>query len=146
MNKLLLAGLAAILLLACNKDKFQTKPQITISDYNSKEISQGDELEVRLNYTDKEGDVGQGSFFGARLRQNKRPLAGSDNDQLDTLRYSLPEMPNIDKGVIVMKLDYNFLKESLTENDTVVFRIAIKDRGGNASDTLTTDKIVIRKP
>jgi len=146
MNKLLLAGLAAILLLACNKDKFQTKPQITISDYNSKEISQGDELEVRLNYTDKEGDVGQGSFFGARLRQNKRPLAGSDNDQLDTLRYSLPEMPDIDKGVIVMKLDYNFLKESLTENDTVVFRIAIKDRGGNASDTLTTDKIVIRKP
>ena len=145
MNKLLLAGLAAILLLACNKDKFQTKPQITISDYNSKEISQGDELEVRLNYTDKEGDVGQGSFFGARLRQNKRPLAGSDNDQLDTLRYSLPEMPNIDKGVIVMKLDYNFLKESLTENDTVVFRIAIKDRGGNASDTLTTDKLIIKK-
>ncbi len=145
MNKLILAGLAAIVLMACNKDKFQTKPRITISDYNSKEISQGDNLEVRLNYTDKEGDVGQGSFFGVRLRQNIRPLAGSDNDQLDTLRYSLPEMPDIDKGTIVMKLDFNFLKESLTENDTVVFRIAIKDRAGNASDTLTTAKIVILK-
>src|SRR3954468_15408806 len=99
MNKLIIMGLAVVLMVACNKDKFQTKPQITVSDYNSKEISQGGNLEVRLNYTDKEGDVGQGAFFGARLRQNIRPLAGSDNDQLDTLRYSLPEMPNIDKGV-----------------------------------------------
>ena len=145
MNKLLIAGLALTVLIACNKDKFQTKPQISIKDYNSKEISQGGNLEVRLNYTDKEGDVGQGSFFGARLRQNIRPLALTDNDQLDTLRYSLPEMPDIDKGVIVMKLDYNFLKESLTENDTVVFKIAIKDRAGNASDTLTTDRLIIKK-
>lgn len=145
MNKLLLAGFVLVVLIACNKDKFQTKPQITIKSYNSKEISPGNTLEVNLNYTDKEGDVGQGSFFGARVRQNIRPLAGSDNDQLDTLRYSLPEMPDIDKGVIQMKLDYNFLKESLTENDTLVFRIAIKDRAGNASDTLTTDKIVIKK-
>lgn len=140
-----MAGLVLVVLIACNKDKFQTKPQITIKEYNSKEISPGGELEVRLNYTDKEGDVGQGSFFGARLRQNARLLTPTDNDQLDTLRYSLPEMPDIDKGVIVMKLDYNFLKESLTENDTIVFRIAIKDRGGNASDTLTTDKLVIKK-
>jgi hypothetical protein len=145
MNKLIIAGLALIALIACNKDKFQTKPQITIRDYSSKEISQGGTLEVRLNYTDKEGDVGQGSFFGARLRQNIRALNPTDNDQLDTLRYSLPEMPDIDKGVIVMKLDYNFLKESLTENDTIVFKIAIKDRAGNASDTLTTDKLVIKK-
>lgn len=145
MNKLLIAGLALTVLIACNKDKFQTKPQISIKDYNSKEISQGGNLEVRLNYTDKEGDVGQGSFFGARLRQNIRPLALTDNDQLDTLRYSLPEMPDIDKGVIVMKLDYNFLKESLTENDTIVFKIAIKDRAGNASDTLTTDRLIIKK-
>lgn len=145
MNKLLLAVIGLAVLIGCNKSNFQTKPQISIKSYNSKEISPGNTLEVSLNYTDKEGDIGQGSFFGARIRQNKKPLSQTDNDQLDTLRYSLPKMPDIDKGVIQMKLDYTFLKESLTENDTLVFKIAIKDRAGNASDTLTTDKIVIKK-
>jgi len=145
MKKLLIAGFVLIVLLACNKDKFQTKPQITIKDYSSKVIEQGGTLEVRLNYTDKEGDVGQGAFYGVRMRQNTRPLASTDNNQTDTLRYNIPEMPDIDKGVLIMKLEYAFLKESLTENDTLVFKIAIKDRAGNASDTLTTDKLIILK-
>lgn len=147
MNKKILAAAAVVLvLIACNKDKFQTKPQISIKEYSSKEIVQGDRLEIRFNYTDKEGDIGEGSFYGVRMRLNARPLATSDNDQTDTLNYPIPEMPNIDKGELIMDLDYSFLKESLTENDTVVFKIAVKDRAGNASDTLTTDKLVIVKP
>ena len=145
MKKLLIAALALTVMIACSKDKFQTKPQISVKDYSSREIGQDGVLEIRLNYTDKEGDVGQGEFFGERIRTNLRPLGGADNNLADTLIYPIPEMPNIDKGVLIMTLNYGFLKESQVENDTLVFKIAVKDRAGNASDTLTTDKIVILK-
>jgi len=34
----------------------------------------------------------------------------------------------------------------LTRNDTLVFRIAVTDKGGNKSDTLTSEPIVILLP
>ena len=146
MKKLLLIIAVLVVLFACNKDKFQTKPQLTIKSYNSKLIGQGSTLEVRLTYTDKEGDIGQGDFYGVRMRLNSKPLSPVDNDKADTLRYKIPEMTSTaDKGELVMTLGYDFLKESNTENDTLVFKIAIKDLAGHASDTLTTDKLVILK-
>ncbi|MEI9910542.1 MAG: hypothetical protein WDO71_13245 [Bacteroidota bacterium] len=46
-----------------------------------------------------------------------------------------------------MQLNYDdFLKESVSKNDTIVFRIAVTDKAGNKSDTITTDKIVILIP
>jgi hypothetical protein len=146
MKKLPLIVAVLVVLFACNKDKFQTKPRITIKSYNSKEFALGSTLEIKLSYTDKEGDIGQGAFYAFRDRLNSRPLSGADNDKADTLRYSIPEMATkADKGELVMTLGYDFLKESNAENDTLVFKIAITDIAGNASDTLTTDKLVILK-
>jgi hypothetical protein len=145
MKKLLLISSAVVLLIACNKDKFQTRPDIKIKSYNSKTISPGGNLEIRLEYTDKEGDIGEGAFFGARIRLNQKPLSVADNDQNDTLNNSIPKMPNYDKGELVMTLGYGFLKESTTENDTLIFKIAVTDIAGHASDTLTTDQIIILK-
>jgi hypothetical protein len=146
MKKFFLITVILIVVIACNKDKFQTKPQITIKSYSSKVLGVGANLEVRMNYTDKEGDIGKGDFYAVRIRLNSRLLSPVDNDKADTLRYKIPEMTSpADKGELLMALGYDFLKESNTENDTLVFKIAIKDLAGHASDTLTTDKLVILK-
>jgi hypothetical protein len=135
-----------VVLVTCNKDKFQTRPQVTIKSYNSKEFPLGSSLELTLSYTDKEGDIGQGAFYALRERLNSKPLSVADNDKADTLRYSIPQMSaKADKGELVMTLGYDFLKESNSENDTLVFKIAITDIAGHTSDTLTTDKLVILK-
>ena len=142
----LIASLA-ILLIACTKDKFATKPRIEIKSYNSKEIPLHGQLTIRLNYFDKEGDLGTGDFFAARIRQNALPLGSSDANRPDTLVYPLPDFPVKDKGEILLQLNYDdFLKESLTRNDTIVFRIAVADKAGNKSDTITSDRIVILLP
>ncbi|MEI9910543.1 MAG: hypothetical protein WDO71_13250 [Bacteroidota bacterium] len=44
----------------------RTKPLIEVKSYNSKEISQHGQLTIRLNYFDKEGDLGKGDFFAVR--------------------------------------------------------------------------------
>ena len=147
--KTILAILVAVsaLLFACSKDKFETKPLLEIKGYNSKEIPQHGQLSVRINYFDKEGDLGEGEFFAVRQRLNALPLGTSDADRPDTLRYPLPKYPVEPKGEILMQLNYDdFLKESVSKNDTIVFRIAVKDKAGNKSDTITTDKIVILLP
>lgn len=137
----------AILLIACGKDKFETKPRLEIKDLSSREIRQGQTLRVRLNYFDKEGDLDEGSFIAIINRINKLSIAGTPADKIDTLRSNMPEFPSRDQGEITYSaLDWNFLKESTLENDTIVLKFAVADRAGNHSDTITTDPIVIFMP
>jgi len=133
------------ILVACGKDKFETKPRLEIKDYNSKEIHQGQTLRIRMNYYDKEGDLSGASVIGVLRRLNMVPLPPTQ-DKVDTFRNSLPEFPERDQGEISFELPYDFLKESLVENDTIMFRFAVEDLKGNKSDTIDSDQIVIHKP
>jgi hypothetical protein len=131
-----------LLLLACGKDKFETKPKLEIKDYSSKELSKGEVLRIRLNYFDKEGDLNGSPVIGILKRLNRIPLP-SAQDKVDTFRNNLPDFPAKDNGEISFQLPYDFLKESQTENDTIIFRFAVEDLAGNKSDTITSDQIVI---
>lgn len=54
--KIIVAVFALIVVIAsCGKDKFQTKPTLTIKNINSKVIGPGETLSIRIGYTDKEG-------------------------------------------------------------------------------------------
>jgi hypothetical protein len=142
---MILCLLALIVLVACSKDKFQTKPLIEIKSYNSKTIAKlnGNELRININYFDKEGDLSQAQFFAVRQRLNVKPLP-ANADKADTLRYQLPKFPDTDHGEITFQVGWqDFLKESPSENDTLVFRFAVADRAGNKSDTITSSKLVI---
>jgi len=132
----------ALLLLACGKDKFETRPRLEIKDYSSKELFNGEVLRIRLNYFDKEGDLNGSPVIGILKRINLIPLP-SAQDKVDTFRNNLPDFPAKDNGEISFQLPYDFLKESQTENDTIIFRFAVEDLAGNKSDTITTHQIVI---
>jgi hypothetical protein len=71
------------LLIACGKDKFETKPKLEIKNYSSKEIFQGDALTIRLNYFDKEGDLSNAPMIGILKRLNLFPLT-QGQDKVDT--------------------------------------------------------------
>ena len=132
----------AILLIACGKDKYETKPKLEIKDYSSKEIFAGSQLNIRISYFDKEGDLSQAPIIGILRRLNIFPLPPS-LDKVDTIRTNLPEFPKNDDGEITFTLPFDFLKESTTENDTIMFRFAVTDRAGNTSDTVDSAPIVI---
>ncbi len=135
----------AVLVVACGKDKFETKPRLEITNYSSKEIRQGDNLKISINYFDKEGDLNSAPVFAVINRLNANPLPAGQN-RVDTLNYSLPDFPQKDKGEVFFQLPFDFLKESLTENDTLQFKFAVTDRAGNNSDTITSDPVVIILP
>lgn len=139
-------ALLSFTIAACSKDKFETKPSLEITDYNSRNIFQGGQLMVVMNYTDKEGDLNQGILTAIIRRQNLIPVLDPNQEKADTLIYQLPDFPPRDKGEITFRLGYDRLKESLIENDTILMRFSVADRANNISDTVISETIVIHLP
>ena len=136
-------GSFLLLLLACGKDKFETKPRLEIKDYNATEIFSGTELRITINFFDKEGDLNGSPFTAIRVRQNSFPPSPG-KDKADTLdNYVLPDFPQKDNGEITIAFPHDFLSESERINDTLVFRFAVTDKAGNHSDTITSNQIVV---
>lgn len=99
-----------------------------------------------MNYTDKEGDLNKGQLTAIIRRQNIIPITNPNQEKADTLFYTLPDFPPRDKGEITFRLGYNFLKESLFENDSILIRFSVADLKGNISDTAVSERIVIHLP
>lgn len=135
-----------IILAACNKDKFQTKPQIKIKNLSTTEVLPGGQLNITCEYTDKEGDLGDGEFTYIRVRTNRTPIPNpSANDKLDTVRTPIPSFPKNDNGELLLNITYNFMDEDPNRNDTMFFKIVAKDIKNNSSDTVLTQPVVARQ-
>ncbi len=145
MKKILLISTVFVLIIACSKDKFQTKPQISIKSYNTKVVQSNQNLEITFVYTDKEGDLGNGQFvyYPIRLNINTLPVGTGYVDSV--VNVISGDLPNIDKGDINLALPWVDLHKSNAENDTILLKFVVVDRAGNRSDTLTSDRLVILK-
>lgn len=132
----------AVLVIACSKDKFQTNPRLEVKDYSTKEIVQGDQLRIRVDYFDKEGDLSDGLITYIRVRTNKNPIPNPGvNDKIDTITSALPTFPEKSTGEITLKFDYNYLDEDPDHSDTMFFRVMVVDKAGNKSDTISTQSV-----
>lgn len=131
----------------CSKDKFKTVPTIELKSISDKVIQAPNGLvNFLLTYTDKEGDLGEGELTYIRIRTNVTPIPNPGTyDKLDTARTPIPAFPTKTKGELELQLDYNFLDEDPNRNDTMFFKFTVKDKDGNASDTISTPLIVARQ-
>jgi hypothetical protein len=142
-NWIIVAVIALSCLYACQKNKFLTKPTISIKDINSTEIRQGSSLKITLECTDKEGDVGGGQLTYIRVRTNTIPIPNpAVNDKADTAYYTVPAYPKTDKVDIELTIPYDFMNEDPNRNDTMFFRITVKDIQNHQSDTIATKTVV----
>jgi len=142
----ILVSSALVVLFACSKDKFETKPRIEIKEYSTRDVPLQGSITFTLHYYDKEGDLGNAQFFARRVRINQLPLPPAQ-EKADSFPSQLPDFPDKQDGEIIFSLDYNTLRESLSPliNDSLVFRFAVTDRAGNKSDTLTSEVIVVHQ-
>jgi len=134
-------------LAACNKDKFQTKPTLSVKEINNTDVPAPDgTLRITLECTDKEGDAGGGQLTYIRVRTNSTAIPDpTNNDKADTAHATVPDFPTKDKVEITLDIPYNFLDEDPTLNDTMFFRLTLRDRGSNQSDTISTTQIVAKQ-
>lgn len=139
-----------VIAVACNKDKFQTKPTISIKSLNTEFVPLNGNLIITLECTDKEGDV-QDSVIIIKRRLNRRVVP----TLRDTLRYRFPVFPNSPRTEVIATLDYQTILSAQSppnipgssppqkERDTLILKLAVRDKAGNTSDTITTNRIIV---
>ena len=137
-----------VIVVACNKDKFLTKPTIKIKSLNTEFVPLNGNLIITLECTDKEGDV-QDSVIIIKRRLNRRVVT----TLRDTLRYKFPQFPNTPRTEVIATLDYQTILSAQSppnipgtnqkELDTLILKLAVRDRAGHTSDTITTNRIIV---
>ena len=139
-------------LLACDKDKFQTKPTIEIRAISGDFVPLNGSLVIDLDVSDKEGDV-QDSVIIIKKRLNKRVVT----TLRDTLRYTIPGFPETPRTEMQVTIDYQSILSALNppvipgsnppqrEPDTLQLRLAVRDKAGNTSDTVETSTIYVHR-
>jgi hypothetical protein len=137
---------------ACDKDKFETKPQLELKSRNTDIVPVNGDLRLNIEFRDKEGDVND-SLLIVRQRLNVRgPL------QLPPSPYGIPDFPKTDKGEFEVSLDYQFglvfglpplripgSNPIKNEIDTLRLKIVARDKAGNKSDTLVIDNVYVTR-
>lgn len=139
-----------VLLFSCKKDRFQTKPTISVKSINTNFVPLNGKFIITLDCTDKEGDV-QDSVIIIKQRLNRRVVATIR----DTLRYKFPNFPISTRTQVQATLDYQSILSALSppfipgsipaqrEPDTLRLRMAVRDNAGNTSDTITSPTIFV---
>lgn len=139
---------------SCNKDSFTTKPQLTFLRLSGDNIPINNPLIIYMKLTDKEGDLQDTLFY---RKESKNCPASNQN-----ARYAIPlsdKRANLDAEI---ELNFFYTNQggisgvvpigngcSLVPgrpNDTCVFKIWVQDAAKNRSDTVTTPRIVLRRP
>jgi hypothetical protein len=148
-TKILLTVLVAIGLNACDKNEFNTKPTLKLRSVNTKVVPVNGTLSFEFEVTDKEGDITD-SLWVKKIRINKKVVATIR----DSFFLTLPEVTKIQKAFVSVDLTYNNYLVSAqspptsgnppkAENDTLLFKFVLRDKAKNASDTFTSEPIVI---
>lgn len=150
MFSVIIAAVLVFTFIACNKDKFQTKPTISIKSINTEVVPLNGTFIITLECTDKEGDV-EDSLILIKKRLNRRVVA----TVRDTLRFKIPTFPANSRTEIQAVLDYQNILSALNppnipgsnplqkELDTLVLRLAVRDKAGNTSDTVESRQIYV---
>lgn len=150
-TKILLALMLSGVLFACSKDKFETKPTLTLKSVSTTLVPFNGTLNFEFEVTDKQGDISD-SLFVKKIRLNKRVVPTTR----DAFAFRLPEVPNTSKTLVSIDMAYqNHLISAITpprtgsppvnESDTLLFKFILKDKAKNVSDTFTSEQIVIRR-
>lgn len=152
MKKIFALSFILIAFIGCNKDKFQTKPQITIKSMNGTVFPFNTDLRVTLEITDKEGDVDD-TLYVSRQRLNIRGA-----QSIAPAAYLIPDFPNNNTAEFDLTLPYatafvaGFQPIRIPgsnpiqfERDTMRLKFLVIDKAGNKSDSVQSETIYIMR-
>ncbi len=150
MKAKILIVFALTVLIACNKDKYSTTPQLSFKKFSNNVIPVGGGFEATIHFTDKEGDIGS-KFYVKRISRICPTTAGINFT--DSNKAVIPDFNtsrNLEGDFLIsfsriVGGNSFYLANCSGKNDTSLFKIWVKDFAGNVSDTLVTPEFVLLK-
>lgn len=148
--KIIYSVLALLLVIfACSKDDFETKPKISIKSVSPEFVPNKSDLRLRFEFRDKEGDVDD-SLVMIRERLN---VNGPDVSL--PIAYDIPDFPDKNKGEFEVTIPFDFglvfdlepiriiNTSDQYERDTLRLKFVVKDKAKNVSDTAVVNRIIV---
>ncbi|HEV2831717.1 MAG TPA: hypothetical protein VGW31_07035 [Hanamia sp.] len=132
------------ILSGCNKDKFNTTPSLKFTSVNTTELRAGQLIQFTLTFTDAEGDLSDSVFI-------QKLVPNCESSGFAKQLYALPSFPTSkdQQGDILITFGYNASPYTdvkaprCSQNDTAVFRFALRDKANHVSDTISSPPIII---
>lgn len=141
MRKIIPFALVLLLMNGCGKDSLQSKPSLKLNSISNNNIAAGDDLEVRLQLKDLEGDFLDTIWI--KKLTTSCPRSNFTDSSLFRIPADLPRTKNF-SGELILSLNYSIvLQPRCFKNDTATFSFWVKDKKGNKSDTVKTSPIII---
>ena len=152
MKQILLFACLCGVLTACEKNKFETVPQVTIKSFGPDVVRKGELFELVAEVTDKEGDL-QDSVLLLRKRFTNGtipvPTRNDDSTYLDLRDFRFPNKPSIELRILFAYGEqipgtffYN-IQESVDRG--VTYTLIVSDRAKNKSKSVETRMITLKK-
>lgn len=147
--RLLTAALILTVIVACNKDKFTTIPQVQIKSIAPNTVSNGDIIDLKGKYTDEEGDVDSALIV-------YKWYNGNTVVRNDTFKYSITDLnvpAKTRQADITITFEYNTnnnpdlvtLPGASVRDTTASFGLILLDKKKNRSEYKESDKIRLKK-
>jgi hypothetical protein len=136
---------AVLVSFSCSKDKYASKPQLTLKDISGNYVPRGAGIQITIEFTDAEGDI------TGNVGVQKISSTCDQASYIDTLKYAIPSFPstNNQKGDILLTFStLDLAPFECNGQDTLeqaTFKFWVNDKGGHQSDTLVLPPITIEK-
>lgn len=147
MKKIAVLLFAVTALFACSKDKFKTVPQVEIKSFGPKEVFNDGTFTLRAVVRDKEGDLKDTITFYRKYFNSSNVLVKQDS----LLKYNLDNFGFPEHDEIEVQLQFSYIEQrqgyilqNSEPNKQLAIGIVVKDKAGNRSDYVETDKITLK--
>jgi hypothetical protein len=147
-HRLILPLLLLTFLMACEKDKFQTVPQLDSKSISPSIVFQGDIIRFVSEFTDKEGDLD--SLLIVYKWYADALVTKADTFRYNTGNINLP--PKTTDGDIIIEFSYGSQNDpfpilgSVVKDTTSTFGLIVIDKAGQRSNYIESKPIRLLKP
>jgi hypothetical protein len=139
---------ALTILVACNKDKFTSTPQVTITSITPTTVNSGNVITMTGNYTDDEGDLD--SVLVVYKWYNGATVVKKDTFRYPFSTTGVPDKTREAEIKIIYEYNTNNLGipflSGLAKDTTATLGLVLKDKKANRSVYNESKQIRIKKP
>ncbi|HEU0065217.1 MAG TPA: hypothetical protein VFQ58_09305 [Flavisolibacter sp.] len=151
MKRIIIYVTLLLFFVSCNKSKFKTQPQVQITSFGPSEVNIGQLFKLKAKVTDKEGDAQDSVILVGKLyNPSNNFLLRTDPLPFSIANFGVPSNQEIE---IEVDFDYGQIVNGTIQISTdrqdvdraYSIGIIVKDKAGNKSDFVETNKIILKK-
>lgn len=150
MKPVFIVVVIAFVLAACGKDKYETKPTVTIESFGPEVVNFGDVMRMVATVTDAEGDLQDSVTFVRNIYEGNLRVTSDSSFGTNLQRLNVPNRRKVELEFL---LPYGREAGNIQQFQNTVrgidrhftISVIVYDAAGNKSEPAETNKVLLKK-